>query len=139
MMRGIARPTPAFRTGPRGTCVTSIYLIYYMYMLSVYALVESVHGFEWDTANETKSWIKHAVSRLECEQLFAHRPIVLQHDAVHSHVEPRFVALGRTDAHRLLFLVFTVRHQLIRVISARPMSRHDREAYENAEGEAGAT
>lgn len=110
-----------------------------MYMLSVYVIVESAHGFQWDAANESKSWTKHAVSRVECEQLFANRPILLQHDIVHSYVEPRFVALGRTNAHRLLFVVFTVRHHLIRVISARPMSRHDREGYENAEGEEVAT
>jgi len=40
--------------------------------------------------------------------------------------------LGQTDAGRRLFVVVTVREELIRVISARDMSRRERKEYENA-------
>ena len=43
---------------------------------------------------------------------------------------PRFYALGRTDSNRLLFVAFTVRRKLIRVISAREMTGRERRVYE---------
>jgi uncharacterized DUF497 family protein len=48
----------------------------------------------------------------------------------------RYYALGQTDASRLLFIVFTIRDALIRVISARPMSRRERRIYGHAKEEA---
>jgi uncharacterized DUF497 family protein len=50
---------------------------------------------------------------------------------MHSKTEKRFYALGRTDSKRTLFIVFTVRNSLIRVISARDMNRKEREGYNN--------
>jgi len=50
--------------------------------------------------------------------------------------EPRLYALGQTDRGRFLFLVFTIREKLIRVISARDMSRREKKEYERAESEA---
>ena len=38
--------------------------------------------------------------------------------------------LGHTDPGRRLFIVFTVRNNRIRVISARDMSRKERKIYE---------
>ena len=92
-------------------------------------------GFQWDTANAEKIWEKHRVTRSECEQLFFNRPLVVADDEKHSRVEQRFYALGRTDGGRKLFAVFTVRDDLIRVISARDMSRRERRVFERAEAE----
>ena len=88
-------------------------------------------GFEWDDGNINKNWLKHKVSPAECEQLFFNRPLIIQDDIEHSEVEKRFYALGRTDSKRTLFIAFTVRNKLIRVISARDMSRKEREVYSN--------
>jgi uncharacterized DUF497 family protein len=41
--------------------------------------------------------------------MFFNQPIVVTEDSVHSKPEERLYALGRTDADRLLFAVFTVR------------------------------
>ena len=91
-------------------------------------------GFQWDEGNYEKNWLKHKVSRSECEQIFFNHPLVVKHDSEHSlEDEIRFYALGQTDRTRLLFLVFTVRDQLIRVISARDMSKRERRIYGNAE------
>ena len=49
----------------------------------------------------------------------------------YSETENRFYALGKTDLKRTLFIVITVRNKLIRVISARDMSRKEREVYNN--------
>ena len=46
--------------------------------------------------------------------------------------ESRQCAFGRTDAGRLLAVVFTVRGSLLRVISVRPMSRRERRGYGQA-------
>ncbi|MFA5945783.1 MAG: BrnT family toxin [Patescibacteria group bacterium] len=46
--------------------------------------------------------------------------------------EPRWYALGKTNEGRLLFLAFTIRHEKIRIISARDMSKHERQAYAKA-------
>lgn len=93
-------------------------------------------GFEWDEGNATKSWATHAVSQSECEQVFFNAPLMLAPDTAHSQHEARWFALGHTNQHRLLFVVFTLRGSLIRVICARAMSRREREVYSNAEAEA---
>jgi uncharacterized DUF497 family protein len=104
-------------------------------MADLHARLAAATGFQWDAGNATKSWIKHAVSQSECEQLFFNAPLVLAADPEHSGREARFFALGQTDAGTLLLVVFTLRDALIRVISARPMSRREREVYRDAEAE----
>jgi len=90
-------------------------------------------GFDWDAGNATKIWERHEVAPGEAEQVFFNRPLVAAVDLKHSGAEPRFLALGRTDASRRLLVVFTFRRRLIRVISARDMSRRERREYDNAE------
>ena len=92
-------------------------------------------GFQWDEGNSEKNWVRHGVRNSECEQIFFNRPIVVSDDERHSQLEARYYALGQTDSGRRLFVVFTIRGDLIRVISARDMSRHERGVYENAEEE----
>jgi len=94
-------------------------------------ILSQCEGFEWDDGNINKNWLKHKVSPAECEQIFFNRPLVIQDDIKHSEAEKRFYALGRTDAKRNLFIAFTVRKKRIRVISARDMSRKEREVYSN--------
>jgi len=86
-------------------------------------------GFDWDEGNSKKNWIKHKVTPAECEQIFFNQPLLIKDDVQHSETEKRFLALGQTDKNRSLFIVFTLRNDLIRVISARDMSRKEREAY----------
>ena len=96
---------------------------------------EEIEGFQWDAANSEKNWHRHQVRQAECEQLFLNRPLVVAGDSKHSVSEVRFFALGRTDASRELAVVFTVRTKLIRVVSARPMSRRERRIYGKAKTE----
>ena len=83
-------------------------------------------GFEWDEGNAGKNWLRHAVSEGECEEFFFNTPLLVVPDEGHSAAETRFYALGQSDAGRGLFVVFTIRGSLIRVISARDMSRGER-------------
>lgn len=61
--------------------------------------------------------------------MFFNRPLVAARDEKHSSREPRFYALGHTDAGRRLFAVITIRGRLIRVVSGRDMNRRERKAY----------
>lgn len=89
-------------------------------------------GFDWDDGNQEKNWIKHGVSTAESEETFFNQPLIVQEDAEHSQTEQRYFALGRTNRRRRLFVVFTVRDDRIRVISARDMSRKERSIYVKA-------
>ena len=93
-------------------------------------------GFDWDEGNLDKNWAAHKVHWTEAEEAFFHEPLIVAADAPHSSDEPRFFAFGQTDAGRLLFLAFTIRGQIIRVISARDMSRHERQVHQDAQGQA---
>lgn len=91
-----------------------------------------IAGFDWDTGNDRKSVEKHGVTQAEAEQMFLNEPLLIVEDTAHSIAEPRYHALGRSDAGRLLHATFALRRQgtLIRVISARSMSRKERLRYE---------
>ena len=89
-------------------------------------------GFEWDDGNRDKNWIRHRVSVAECEQVFFNVPLLVAKDERHSSGEPRYYVLGQTDAGRRSFVVLTIRGESIRVISARNMSRREREEYGDA-------
>jgi len=86
-------------------------------------------GFQWDDGNSEKNWITHQVVKSECEQIFFNQPLVIGNDEKHSKVEKRYYVLGQTDSDRKLYIVCTVRQNLIRVISARDMSKKEREVY----------
>lgn len=92
-------------------------------------IFEKYEGFDWDNANSDKNWIKHKVTKIECEQSFFNRPLIVAEDNKHSTKEKRWYMLGRTDTDRKLFIVFTIRKNLIRVISARNMNKKERNIY----------
>ena len=89
----------------------------------------SCTGFQWNDGNSEKNWISHQVAKSECEQIFFNQPLVIGNDEKHSEIEKRYYVLGHTDCDRQLYIVCTVRQNLIRVISARDMSKKEREVY----------
>lgn len=95
-------------------------------------ILQNCAGFEWDRWNLDKNWYKHKVSHLECEQVFFNCPLLLYEDIKHSENEIRIYVLGKTDWERKLFLVFTIRNDLIRVISARDMNKKEQAIYEKS-------
>ncbi len=92
-------------------------------------ILASCIGFEWDQGNIAKNWEKHDVSVLECEQIFFNKPLIVKRDRKHSKLENRYYVLGKTNMDRLLFAVFTVRNEKIRMISARDMTVSEIERY----------
>jgi len=93
-------------------------------------MLKKLEGFDWDKGNVEKSKQKHNVAIKECEEIFFNRPLLINFDLKHSEKEKRFQVLGKTNKDRKLFLVFTIRNKLIRVISARDQSREERKVYE---------
>jgi hypothetical protein len=90
-----------------------------------------IAGFDWDDGNARKSIDKHGVTQLEAEQIFLDPKLLVLADEEHSSQEKRFQAYGEIAAGRKLQISFTLRHDesLIRVISARDMSRKERARY----------
>lgn len=89
-------------------------------------LLDNCIGFEWDKGNLTKNLERHQVSMGECEQVFYNEPLIVFDDDNHSQNEKRWYLLGITDTGRELFIVFSIRKYLIRVISARDMNKKER-------------
>jgi uncharacterized protein len=79
---------------------------------------------------------RHGVTAGTCEQVFFQEPLLVTPDPRHSQDEERWAALGRTADGRSLAIVFTLRGELIRPISARDMSRKERRLCAKAEKEA---
>ena len=86
--------------------------------------------FQWDPGNERKSSEKHNVSKEEAEQVFFNQPLLLLEDKTHSQKEMRLHVLGKTDNDRRLHITFTIRTNQVRIISARPMHKKERNSYE---------
>ena len=93
------------------------------------SIVENCEGFEWDEGNSNKNFYLHSVTDGECEDLFFNLPVIIAADKAHSESEKRFFVLGRTNANRRLFIAFTVRNKLIRVISARDVTKSENRKY----------
>jgi uncharacterized protein len=89
-------------------------------------------GFDWDEGNSGKSASKHRVTNKEAEEVFLDPHLLVFVDEKHSGAEARYHAYGCTATGRLLQASFTLRRDatLIRVISARPVSRRERNRYE---------
>lgn len=72
---------------------------------------------------------KHGVSLYEIEALFNNKPRILLNQN-HNSDEVRYHAVGDSGIGRYIFVVFTIRKELIRVISARYMHQKEIENYE---------
>lgn len=113
------------------TCIRSLYTE----IVPALDPLESCAGFDWDEANTDKNWDRHRVTPEEAEDVFFQEPLIVRTDARHSKGEKRYYALGQTGVGRRLFLAFTVRRNLIRVISVRDMNQNETEIYGKHEKE----
>lgn len=87
--------------------------------------------FEWDAGNLVKCQ-KHGVTIAEIEYALADDPFLVP-DLDHSRHEDRIIAIGRNQAGRPMFVVFTLRFvdgmEHVRPVSARYMHRKEIESY----------
>jgi uncharacterized DUF497 family protein len=88
--------------------------------------------FEWDEEKGTANAIKHGVAFTEAGTFFGDEQSITIPDLKHSQDEPRFITMGMSQAGRLLVVIHTERGNHLRIISARPASRKERNQYEKA-------
>ncbi|HSQ22875.1 MAG TPA: BrnT family toxin [Pyrinomonadaceae bacterium] len=86
--------------------------------------------FEWDERKSKTNLRKHKVSfRIACEVFFD--PFLRVVDAGVIEGESREAVIGMTENWRLLYVVFVERDEVIRLLSARPVEKEERQIYEN--------
>jgi len=84
--------------------------------------------FQFDPAKAAGNLRKHGVSFSDAEGVFMD-PLALHRLDPDSEGEERFVAVGAGSAGRLLVVVYTLRGETIRLISARRASPAEARAY----------
>ena len=85
--------------------------------------------FEYDPRKAQSNWQKHGVSFAEAEFVFFD-PLAIHDIDPDSIDEERFIAVGMGNSGQLLVVVYTMRGDSIRLISARRARRREAEAYE---------
>lgn len=86
--------------------------------------------FEWDSNKASRNKVKHGITFVEASEVFADQYSSTVADPDHSHDEERFLIFGKSRQGRYVVVAFTERGDRIRLISARQMTRREREAYE---------
>jgi len=94
--------------------------------------LSQISGFEWDKGNINKSFKKHGITPNQSEEIFLDENLKVIRDIKHSQKEKRFIAIGKTFKNIILFIVFTIRKNKIRIISARKANKKERKKYEKA-------
>lgn len=89
--------------------------------------------FEWDHGNNQKSQSKHGVSMSEAEEIFFDDNKQEYPDPTHSKKEVRKIVVGSTKEKRLLFVIYTIRNNKIRIVSVRDLNKNkEKDLYEKA-------
>ena len=86
--------------------------------------------FDWDKGNIDKSYQKHSITPNQSEEIFLDKELKIIRDVRHSQKEARYIALGKTFEKKTLFIVFVIRKNKIRIISARKANKKERRKYE---------
>jgi uncharacterized DUF497 family protein len=84
--------------------------------------------FEWDEAKATENYAKHGVSFETAIRVFDDAFAVEWLDDSEDYGEDRYSILGMVDG-RLLYVAYTVRESIIRIISARGADPYERRQY----------
>ena len=86
--------------------------------------------FDWDENKAVSNLSKHGVSFEEAKTVFDDPLYVDFYDPAHSDEEARYLIVGESSQRRLLIASYTERGNLIRLISAREVTRTERKVYE---------
>lgn len=86
--------------------------------------------FDWDKNKAASNLAKHKVSFEEAATVFGDPLSDTFADPDHSAEESRFLIIGHSVNGRLLFVSHTDDGETVRIISARELTRGERESYE---------
>jgi uncharacterized DUF497 family protein len=91
-----------------------------------------VIDFEWDINKADINVRKHGVSFEEARTVFSDPFELTISDPDHSIGEHRFLSIGRSEHNRIIVVSYTERQlNVIRIISTRVASKHERQHYES--------
>jgi uncharacterized DUF497 family protein len=87
--------------------------------------------YEWDPQEARANYHKHKIHFADAVSAFSDDYALTIEDDFEFEAERRFITLGRDAFGRVLFIVYTYRHEyLIRLISARKATAAERTHYE---------
>jgi len=86
--------------------------------------------FAWDDDKAASNLEKHGVSFEEAATVFRDPFALIFDDEAHSIEEQREILIGHSTRTRLLLVCFTERGDKLRIFSARPATRKERQDYE---------
>ena len=86
--------------------------------------------FEWDENKAKANLSKHGVSFDEAKTVFDDLFYIDFYDPDYSDDEDRYIIIGESRQRRLLIVSYTERENNIRLISAREVTKREREDYE---------
>lgn len=84
---------------------------------------------EWDPAKADANLAKHGISFEEAAEALGDPFAIVREDGVHSSGEERFILVGESSEQLTLTVVFTVRQEVARIISARRATSAERRRY----------
>ena len=87
--------------------------------------------FDWDPNKAQANLWKHRISFEEAVTVFGDPNLIFTLDLEHSYGEEREWAIGETENGNILVVVFTMRKDDIRIISARPATQKEINRYES--------
>jgi uncharacterized protein len=90
-------------------------------------------NFEWNPEKEAVNVRKHGVSFTEASTVFGDPLSSTVPDPRHSDAEDRYITIGMSDQMRMLIVAHAERGGNVRIISARELTRAEREAYERGD------
>jgi uncharacterized DUF497 family protein len=84
--------------------------------------------FEWNKSKAKNNYAKHGVTFDVAKKVFKDPFAVEVLDDRQDYGEERFIIIGMVD-DCLLYVAYTERNDVIRIISARRATKHEQEAY----------
>jgi len=87
--------------------------------------------FEWDENKAESNFLKHGIQFEEAVKVFADPYLMFTEDFSHSQGEEREWAIGEAEDGSIVVVVFTIRGERIRLISARKATKRECQQYES--------
>lgn len=86
-----------------------------------------VMEFEWDTIKNQRNIEKHGIDFIDAVRIFEHPTLTIV-DNRRDYGEKRIAATGTVE-DVILYVVYTIRDSVLRIISARRANRRERKKY----------
>lgn len=88
--------------------------------------IDEIEGFNWD-ADNVGHIMRHAVTPFEVEEVVGRRHVTIPARKVRG--EERWKLFGKTASNRYLVVVFSIRRNLFRTVTAYEMNAPERNKY----------